>query len=127
AVERETLSKIETEVNQRVLAAEPVNWEQLPIAEARKAGAMMLFGEKYPDIVRMVSMGQFSKELCGGTHVASTGQIGLFRITHEESVSAGTRRIVALTGQGALRQAREDQHALTEIASALRAPFSAVP
>jgi alanyl-tRNA synthetase len=127
AVDRETLSKIETEVNQRVLAAESVNWKQLPIAEARKAGAMMLFGEKYPDIVRMVSMGEFSKELCGGTHVASTGQIGLFRITHEESVSAGTRRIVALTGKAALEKAREDQHALGEVAAALRVPPAEVP
>jgi alanyl-tRNA synthetase len=127
AVDRETLSKIETEVNQRVLAAELVNWKQLPIAEARKAGAMMLFGEKYPDIVRMVSMGEFSKELCGGTHVTSTGQIGLFRITHEESVSAGTRRIVALTGKAALDKAREDQHALAEMATALRVPPGEVP
>ena len=77
AVDRETLAKIEDEVNSRVLAAEPVGWKRLPIAEARQAGAMMLFGEKYPDIVRMVSMGEFSKELCGGTHVTSTGQIGL--------------------------------------------------
>src|SRR5262245_35783700 len=127
AVDREALSKIETEVNSRVLAAQPVNWKQLPIAEARKAGAMMLFGEKYPDIVRMVSMGDFSKELCGGTHVDSTGQIGLFRITHEESVSAGTRRIVALTGKAALEKAREDQHALAEAAASLRVPPGEVP
>jgi alanyl-tRNA synthetase len=127
AVDRETLAKIETEVNQRVLAAEQVNWKQLPIAEARQAGAMMLFGEKYPDIVRMVSMGEFSKELCGGTHVTSTGQIGLFRITHEESVSAGTRRIVALTGKAALEKAREDQHALAEVAASLRVPPGEVP
>ncbi len=127
AVDRETLAKIEDEVNLRILAAEPVGWQLLPIAEARQAGAMMLFGEKYPDIVRMVSMGDFSKELCGGTHVASTGQIGLFRVAHEESVSAGTRRIVALTGQGALRQAREDQHVLAEAATALRIPVSEVP
>ena len=127
AVDRETLSQIEDEVNSRVLAADPVNWKLLPIADARQAGAMMLFGEKYPDVVRMVSMGDFSKELCGGTHVASTGQIGLFRVAHEESVSAGTRRIVALTGQAALRQAREDQRVLAEAATALRVPVSEVP
>jgi alanyl-tRNA synthetase len=127
AVDRETLAKIEEDVNERVLAAESVGWKNLPIAEARQAGAMMLFGEKYPDIVRMVSMGEFSKELCGGTHVNSTGQIGLFRITAEESVSAGTRRIVALTGRAALQKAREDQAALGEIAAALRVPAAEVP
>ncbi|HEY2825979.1 MAG TPA: DHHA1 domain-containing protein, partial [Pirellulales bacterium] len=127
AVDRETLAKIEDEVNRRVLAAEPVSSKLLPIAEARLAEAMMLFGEKYPDVVRMVSMGNFSKELCGGTHVESTGQIGLFRIAHEESVSAGTRRIVALTGQRALKQTREDQHVLAEVAVALRVPQNEVP
>ena len=85
---------------------------------------MMLFGEKYPDIVRMVSMGEFSKELCGGTHVSSTGQIGLFRIASEESVSAGTRRIVANTGRAALEKVREGQAILAEIAATLRVPPS---
>ncbi len=127
AVDRTTLVKIEEEVNRRVLAAEPVGWTNLPIAEARQSGAMMLFGEKYPDIVRMVSMGDFSKELCGGTHVGNTGQIGLFRVVHEESVSAGTRRIVALTGQAALAKAREDQQLLAETAAALRVPPGEVP
>ncbi len=127
SVDRETLAKIEDDVNERVLAAESVGWTNLPIAEARKAGAMMLFGEKYPDIVRMVSMGEFSKELCGGTHVSSTGQIGVFHITSEESVSAGTRRIVALTGRAALAKAREEQRALAETALALRVPSSEVP
>lgn len=127
SIDREILTKIEDEVNDRVLAAEPVGWKQLPIAEARAAGAMMLFGEKYPDIVRMVSMGQFSKELCGGTHVDSTGQIGLFRITSEESVAAGTRRIVALTGHAAIRRAREDQTVVAEAAAALRVPVGELP
>lgn len=127
SVDRETLAKIEDEVNQRVLAAEPVGWTHLPIAEARQAGAMMLFGEKYPDIVRMVSMGEFSKELCGGTHVDNTGQIGLFRIVHEESVSSGTRRIVALTGRQALAKARADMQTLAETAAVLRVPTDQVP
>ncbi|MGH7192332.1 MAG: alanine--tRNA ligase-related protein, partial [Candidatus Saccharimonadales bacterium] len=95
SVSRDELAKIEDEVNARIIAAEPVRWTTLPIAEARQAGAMMLFGEKYPDLVRMVSMGEFSKELCGGTHLDNTGQIGLCRIIAEESVAAGTRRITA--------------------------------
>ncbi|HZZ29185.1 MAG TPA: alanine--tRNA ligase [Pirellulales bacterium] len=127
AVEKDTLAKIEDEVNRQILAAQPVSWKLLPITEARQAGATMLFGEKYPDVVRMVSMGNFSKELCGGTHVNSTGQIGLFRVAHEESVSSGTRRIVAWTGERALRQAREDQHVLLEIAAALRVPVHELP
>ena len=83
----------------------------MPLAEARKAGAMMLFGEKYPDVVRMVSMGEFSKELCGGTHLDNTGQVGLFKIIGEESVAAGTRRITALTGPAALEHVRRTQTA----------------
>ncbi|HEV3416763.1 MAG TPA: alanine--tRNA ligase [Pirellulales bacterium] len=127
SVATETLERIEAEVNERVVAADPVGWTNLPIAEARQAGAMMLFGEKYPDVVRMVSMGGFSKELCGGTHVDNTGQIGLFHIVGEESVSAGTRRITAVTGQGALERLRQAEEALAETAAALRVPVGEVP
>ena len=79
AVGREEWPTIEAEVNEQVAAGEPISWKTLPIAEARKPGAMMLFGEKYPDLVRMVSMGEFSKELCGGTHLDNTGQVGCSR------------------------------------------------
>ncbi|HJT34623.1 MAG TPA: alanine--tRNA ligase [Pirellulales bacterium] len=127
SVSREELAKIEDEVNARIIAAEPVRWTTLPIAEARKAGAMMLFGEKYPDLVRMVSMGEFSKELCGGTHLDNTGQVGLCRIIGEESVAAGTRRITALTGRQALDRLRTSETALAETASALRVPPAEVP
>ncbi len=95
------LDQIEQDVISQISAAAPVSWEVLPLAEARTAGAMMLFGEKYPDPVRMVSMGEFSKELCGGTHLQSTADVGSFEITSEEGIAAGTRRIVALTGEKA--------------------------
>ena len=88
---------------------------------------MMLFGEKYPDVVRMVSIGDFSKELCGGTHLDNTGQVGLFKIIGEESVAAGTRRITALTGRAALEHVRQTQAALSRAAAALRVPPDEVP
>ncbi|MBX7166685.1 MAG: alanine--tRNA ligase [Pirellulales bacterium] len=127
AVTREQLATIEDEVNARILDAAPVAWQMLPLTEARSHGAMMLFGEKYPDEVRMVSMGGFSKELCGGTHVDNTAQIGLFRLVGEESVSAGTRRITALTGAAALADMRKTQNLLAEAAAALRVPLDKVP
>jgi alanyl-tRNA synthetase len=88
---------------------------------------MMLFGEKYPDVVRMVSMGDFSKELCGGTHLDNTGQAGLVKIVSEESVSAGTRRITAITGRRSLEHARRLEQALGAAAATLKAPLSEVP
>ncbi|MEL6106349.1 MAG: alanine--tRNA ligase-related protein, partial [Planctomycetota bacterium] len=94
----EVLAKIESDVVTRVGESAAVKWETLPLSEARAAGAMMLFGEKYPDPVRMVSIGDYSKELCAGTHVGNTGDVASFELMAEESVSAGTRRIVALTG-----------------------------
>ena len=87
----------------------------------------MLFGEKYPDLVRMVSMGEFSKELCGGTHLDNTGQVGLFKIVAEESVAAGTRRIAALTGAAALERMRKYESLLGETAAALKSPPEDVP
>ncbi len=123
----EQLAKVEADVNEQVVAGEKISWRSLPIAQAREAGAMMLFGEKYPDIVRMVSMGTFSKELCGGTHLDNTGQVGLFKILADESVSAGTRRITALTGSAALTHVRSHEAALHETAALLKVPASEVP
>ncbi len=108
----------------------PVQWETLPLAEARKQGAMMLFGEKYPDPVRMVSMGVAGhefRELCGGTHLTNTGEVGAFEIVSEEGVSAGTRRIVALTGGRAKEQAAETSRALELAATALGCGADQVP
>ncbi|MEZ6072427.1 MAG: alanine--tRNA ligase [Pirellulales bacterium] len=127
AVDRETLREIEDHVNKHVCKAESVSWQNLPLAEARQAGAMMLFGEKYPEMVRMVSMGDFSKELCGGTHVENTGEVGAFVITGEESVSAGTRRITAVTGRGAIERMRQHESLLSETAAVLKAPVEELP
>ncbi len=106
AIGDETLAKIVADVTAKVADDEPIGCQIVSLAEARRAGAMMLFGEKYPDPVRMVSMGEFSRELCGGTHLDATGQIGSFELIAEESVSAGTRRVIALTGDKA-RQYRD--------------------
>ena len=122
AVGHETLQQIEAMVNRNTLAAVPVAATLLPLAEARHAGAMMLFGEKYPDVVRMVTMDGTSRELCGGTHVTSTGQIGLVRIVGEESVSAGTRRVTAITGLRAMERFRQAEGLLAESAAALKVP-----
>ncbi len=79
---------------------------------------MALFGEKYPDIVRVVQMGDFSRELCGGTHLDNVGQVGLFKIIGEESVAAGTRRITALVGKAALEYVRQEEEVLGDLAAA---------
>jgi alanyl-tRNA synthetase len=127
AVGHETLEQIEAMVNRNTLAAVPVAAQLLPLAEARHAGAMMLFGEKYPDVVRMVTMDGVSRELCGGTHVSSTGQIGLVRIVGEESVSAGTRRVTAITGLKAMERFRQAEGVLAESAAALKVPAAELP
>ena len=127
AVGHETLEQIEAMANQATLDAVPVTVQLLPLAEARHAGAMMLFGEKYPDIVRMVTMDGKSRELCGGTHVSSTGQIGMVRVIGEESVSAGTRRVTAVTGHRAVERFRQAENMLAEAASALKVPVAELP
>jgi alanyl-tRNA synthetase len=127
AIPHDVLETIEAEVNALASSAAKIQWRSMPIAQARETGAMMLFGEKYPDIVRMVSIGDFSKELCGGTHLDNSGQVGLFKVVGEESVSAGTRRITALTGPAALEHVRKQEAALQETAALLRVPPAEVP
>jgi alanyl-tRNA synthetase len=126
-VDAEQLAKVEHIVTERVAAAEPVQWKFVPLAEARQAGAMMLFGEKYPDPARMVSMGAFSRELCGGTHLDNTGEVGAFEIIAEEGVAAGTRRITALTGVKAQEHISRTQAALSEMALKLDVQLADVP
>lgn len=101
---KEEIVNVEMIVNSEIMKAEPVKTEVLPIEEAKKTGAMALFGEKYGKSVRVVSVGSFSKEFCGGTHVSNTGEIGLFKIASEQSVSSGVRRIVAYTGFNLLKR-----------------------
>ncbi len=127
AIAPEALATIEAEVNQLAASAAKIQWRTMPIAKARETGAMMLFGEKYPDVVRVVSIGDFSKELCGGTHLDNSGQVGLFKIVGEESVSAGTRRITALTGEAALEHVRKQEAVLHETAALLKVPASEIP
>ena len=120
AVGRDRLRAIEEAVNLKVLEAAPVSWSTMPIAQARSHGAMALFGEKYPEIVRVVQMGDYSRELCGGTHLDNVGQVGLFKIIGEESVAAGTRRITASVGKAALEYVREEEEILASLASQLK-------
>ena len=119
AVPEETLVQIRNDVLSRVTADEPIRWNTVPLSEAREAGAMMLFGEKYPDPVRMVSMGEFSKELCGGTHLNRTGEVQAFELIGEESVSAGTRRVVAVTGPRAAEHRQQTMDIVNRAAEQL--------
>ncbi len=115
AMTQEELRRVEQIVNEQILNALPVTAENMPIEEARKTGAAALFGEKYGDIVRVVSMGDFSKEFCGGTHVANTGVITAFKIISETGVAAGVRRIEALTAAGLMKYYNELEERLVEI------------
>ncbi len=123
AVDEQDLLDIEDLVNEHVLANEEVKTVEMDLDAAVSAGAMALFGEKYGDKVRVVSIedGSFSKELCGGTHVRRTGDIGLFKVVTEGSVAAGTRRIEAITGAGVLKQFREVRGTLALLGRLLRA------
>ncbi len=107
AVSPEELEQIEDRINLRVMEGSPIETRVMDLAEAKTQGAMMLFGEKYPDRVRVVNAGGFSIEFCGGTHATNTGQLGLCRVVSEESVGTGVRRITAVTGPRAIREARE--------------------
>ena len=127
AVTDEQLVQVERDVKERVQARQPVRWDYVPLADAREKGAMMLFGEKYPDPVRLVTMGDFSRELCGGTHVSNTEDVGDFEIVSEESVSTGTRRIVALTGTKATDHEQQTRKTLQQAADALGIAVQAVP
>ncbi|MCY2982975.1 MAG: alanine--tRNA ligase [Planctomycetota bacterium] len=115
----EQLKTVESLSNERIKDADPIDWKLVSLATAREAGAMMLFGEKYPDPVRMVSIGEFSKELCGGTHANRTDEIEMVEILAEESVASGIRRITALTGKKAVEHRKKVEQLATQAASLL--------
>ena len=118
---QEEIEQVEKIVNDEIQAALPVVTKVMPIEEAKKTGAMALFGEKYSDNVRVVSMGDFSIELCGGTHVANTGNIMTFKILSEAGVAAGVRRIEALTGEGVFKYYKKLEQELNEAAQIVKA------
>ena len=114
------IKSVEAIVNKYILSAIEVIVREMPIKEAQKLGAMALFGEKYGEVVRVVSMGDASVEFCGGTHVSNTSNIGLFHIVSESSVAAGVRRIEAVTGTGVLELLNENSKTINASASALK-------
>lgn len=120
ALSGDELKAIEREVNEVILKGIPVETHEMPIEEAKKLGAMALFGEKYGDVVRVVSAGDFSVELCGGTHADNTAKLGLFKIVSESSVAAGIRRITAVTGFGVLKHIENDERIMQSAAAAMK-------
>ena len=126
ALSRQELKEIEAIVNEKVRADLPVETQVLTQEEAISLGAMALFGEKYGELVRVVTIPDFSMELCGGTHLERTGQIGLFKIISESSVASGIRRIEAVTGARAVETVQEMEDELLDIASRLKCPVNAV-
>ena len=126
SITQEQIVEIENLVNQQIRCNLPVDVELMPIDEARNKGAMALFGEKYEDIVRVLTMGDFSIELCGGTHVDRTGDIGLFKIISESSIASGVRRIEATSGQNAMDFIHHEANLLSQIAQLVKSDKSAV-
>ncbi|HGG9739045.1 TPA: alanine--tRNA ligase [Neisseria meningitidis] len=121
AVTAEEIAEVERRVNEAVLANVAVNAAIMSMEDAQKTGAMMLFGEKYGEEVRVLQMGGFSTELCGGTHVSRTGDIGLFKIISEGGIAAGVRRIEAITGLNALKWAQEQERLVKDIIAETKA------
>ena len=124
AISKEDLQKIETIVNNKIDSFLPVKTELMSVQDAMNSGATALFGEKYGDTVRVVSVGDYSTELCGGTHISNSGQIGAFRILGENGVAAGVRRIEAITGAGLYRKLREEEDLIRSAADTLRTNVS---
>lgn len=122
----EQIARVEAIVNDQILSNQPVQAQQMPYDQAVAGGAMALFGEKYGDVVRVLDIG-FSRELCGGTHVARTGDIGLFKIVSEGGVAAGIRRVEAITGRNAVAWVQQTQDVLLHAAALLKTQSDSVP
>ena len=118
-VDKPTLDRIEAIVNEYIMRNFPLNTQEMPLSEAKKKGALAFFGEKYSQKVKVVAISDVSSELCGGTHLQSTGQIGLFKIIQEGSVASGIRRIEAITGEAALKAIKEEEVIIANTASVL--------
>ncbi len=116
----EQIEAVESEVNSVILSNYPVTVREMPLEEAKKAGATALFGEKYGDIVRVVSVGDYSMELCGGTHISSSGEAGLIKIIGESGIASGVRRIEALTGTGAISWYKNKERTLRKVAEIVK-------
>ena len=127
AVSPQHLREIEADINDRVRLNNDVETDYLPLQEAKDRGALAFFGEKYGEIVRFVRIGDYSQELCGGTHVHAAGEIGLVKIISESSIAAGVRRIEALTGASAYQHIRSEEEALATIANMLRTSKQSTP
>jgi alanyl-tRNA synthetase len=127
SVDMETLARVERRVNQRIRENHPVSAQHLPYREALSLGAIALFDEKYGDVVRVVQMGDFSMELCGGTHTRRTGDVGFFKVLSDRSISADTRRIEALTGRAAVEYVQELERSHFRIAETLKATPEELP
>ena len=123
----EEIKEVERLVNEQILRNVKVDTDVMPVEDAMRSGAMALFGEKYSGMMRVLTVPGFSKELCGGTHVRATGDIGVFKITSDESIASGVRRIRAVTGFEAYDRFREDEEIISDVASSLRASRSELP
>ncbi len=124
---RDELAEIERLVNYQILRNEPVQTEIVPLEQAMQSGAMALFGEKYAEQVRVLTIPGFSKELCGGTHVRATGDIGLFKIVRDEAIASGTRRIEAVTGADAFVRFQETEALVDQVTTELRTSRADIP
>src|SRR5688572_31220607 len=120
----EEMQEVERLVNEQILRNVKVDTDVMPVEDAIRGGAMALFGEKYSGMMRVLTVQGFSKELCGGTHVRATGDIGVFKITSDESIASGVRRIRAITGFDAYERFREDEKMIDRKSTRLNSSHS---